>query len=685
MLNKDATLIVMHLDESLMEGDRRGLKSSFMCVNQLIAQNLLYQGKDDMVGLTIINGNKNPEEVDIFPCLALGKAEFSSLKNLKLLFDVMNKDTFKIVNSTGLKSVLKYMVDTFESDIGGRKYNMRCILLTNGKTQTQFSEEDLEEIARRVQMAQIKVNMISLDFWASNTKSDVETDNYDDINRLCELTKGCIKVYDKEVALVALSEFQTKKVKNISSFKGNFEIAPNCSLLVKCYTKTRKANPFKFSKYLKSNGNGSINPEQLIRTENVLVDPEDPELQPFDKSRVAKGYYYGQSLIKVSKEMEENMKFKATDKGMKLLGFVDEASFPRHYLMSAVECVFADEGTPANILAFNSIVEAMIRLNRLAIVRVVKAMNRSPKLCVFYPKKKLQKKTNKHVYLLYMAELPTGEDMREFNFGSVKASTQKEREVMREYIQKLDIQNFDNGNNEPEELLVPKYTPDPKTQVMYQMIVQKGMKVDSSDTQVVVDDSIKEYLFTEQQTYEKVADMEDKIKSTFNLKKLQEGGETEQKVYWKDILKAENGLTEEEKIALKNKDKNDEPIIRHVSANHPISDFRDMLSNRREDLVEQAIKQMQARIIDTVRNAVSDSQYEKAIECLKVLREGCVNEEEYDMFNRFMVSLKEDYSKDPNFDVFWKKIKAKQIMLITDDEVDGCVVSYEDALIFLDK
>ena len=685
MPNKEATLIVLHLDQSLLNDERQGLKSAFLCVNQLIAQNLLYHTKDDVVGLSIINCNKDYNSIDIFPCLSLGKAEFSSLNSLKMLFEVMNQEDFKIVNNTGLEHVLDYALETFELEIGKKAFNKRLIVITNGNNPVNMDEEKTRYQAKYIETYQLKTNIISIDFWASDKKNHIEEDNYNVINELCQFSNGYIKVYDKDAALLALSDFQTKKVKNISTFKGNFEIAPNCSLVVKCYTKTRKANHFKFNRYAKINGSSSIDREQLIKTENVLVDPEDTELQPVDKSQIAKGYYYGQNLIKISKDEEENMKFKATDKGMKLLGFVEEAKFPRHYLMSAVECVFADECSSANILAFNSIVEAMIRLNKLSIVRMVKAMNRAPKLCVLYPKKKLNKKTNKNVYMMYIAELPTCEDMREFNFGSIKTSTQKEREVMREYIEKLDIQNFENDHNEPEELLVPKYTPDPKAQVMYQLIVQKGMKAVNNEGQITVDDTVKEYLFAEQCTYQKVNEIEDKIKNTFKLKKLKEENQTEQKVYWKDILKAENGLTEEEQVALKNKDGNDEPVIRQVSANHPISDFRDMLSNRKEDLVDQAVRQMQIRIIEMVKNAVSDANYERAIECLRVLREGCINEDEYDMFNKFIARLKEDFSKDPNFEVFWKKIKTKKIIMITDDEVDGCPVSFEDAMAFLEK
>lgn len=41
--------------------------------------------------------------------------------------------------------------------------------------------------------------------------------------------------------------------------------------------------------------------------------------------------------------------------------------------------------------------------------------------------------------MLYLAELPTIEDIREYNFGSIKKSTPKQREIIREYVKRMNI------------------------------------------------------------------------------------------------------------------------------------------------------------------------------------------------------------------------------------------------------
>lgn len=47
---------------------------------------------------------------------------------------------------------------------------------------------------------------------------------------------------------------------------------------------------------------------------------------------------------------------------------------------------------------------------------------------------------------------------------------------MREYIQRLDIENFrENPNEEPEELCNPKEIPNPNLKVFYDTVVKKGL------------------------------------------------------------------------------------------------------------------------------------------------------------------------------------------------------------------
>ena len=99
-------------------------------------------------------------------------------------------------------------------------------------------------------------------------------------------------------------------------------------------------------------------------------------------------------------------------------------------------------------------------------------------------------------------------------------------------------------------------------------------------------------------------------------------------------------------------------FVRKISLLHPITDFKEMMSNRREDLVDSAVTQMESIISRLIDESTDGSHYTKAIDCLIVLREGCLVEEEIEKFNALLVRFQMKYrsSKDHKF---WTMIIKK--------------------------
>jgi ATP-dependent DNA helicase 2 subunit 2 len=87
---------------------------------------------------------------------------------------------------------------------------------------------------------------------------------------------------------------------------------------------------------------------------------------------------------------------------------------------------------------------------------------------------------------------------------------------------------------------------------------------------------------------------------------------------------------------------------------------------------------MKERIIKFVHESIKDSYYEKAIQCLHALREGCIQEGEPTTFNIFMNDLKKLF-KGKQRDDFWQRIVEQHISLITVDESPETDVTKEDA------
>lgn len=683
MHNKEALHIIFHITPDLLENNYQLLQSSSLIVNYLLLQNILYQGKTDRISLSMVNVSDEKLDFDIQSFMDFTTAKFSNLKSIEQFHKILTQPDFKLINDSSMNDIFNFGIEHFEQRVGKKKYNQKLIIISNGNCHTDIDENTLNLIGWKLKANNIRTNFVSLGFFEKDNPNDKQKEMKEWLKKLSK-NAGEFKIYDKDITLSLLSDFKVKKRSNTSNFRGNFELAPSLNIKVISYTKTRTNPAFDFKKYAKKNKYNALSKDTIIETKKVFINPEDIELNPLDNDKIIKGYYYGQELIPIDKELEANMEYKISQRSMKLLGFIGEETFQRHLSIGPVDCVFPDENDQKSVLAFNSVVESMLHLNRLAIVRVVKAANRSPKINIMYPKKKINKKTGNPIYFLYMSELPTSEDMRMYNFGSIKTSNQKERAMMKEFIERMDIDNFINEDGEIEELLKPKEIPNPRNQVMFDRIIQKGLGVIDNSAPINVPDNIKEILYTETLTHPKVADIDDKLKDIFGLEELVEQEEKVEKVYWTDILKAEKGLTEEERQALKNKNKDDEPIIRKISKNYPISDFRDMLRNRKEDLVESAVKQMQDHIVDTVKNTMRDDVYEKALECFIVMREGCVNEEEFDLFNDFLYMLKKKSTKDPNFETFFQKIKDNKLSLIHEKEVVLCKVNKEESIKFIE-
>lgn len=120
-----------------------------------------------------------------------------------------------------------------------------------------------------------------------------------------------------------------------------------------------------------------------------------------------------------------------------------------------------------------------------------------------------------------------------------------------------------------------------------------------------------------------------------------------------------------------------------ISEVNPIEDFLAFISDRGQDRTAAAVEQMQAVILKLIQHAFRGNTYEKALECLKVLRQGCLNEDEVPSFNAFMKEqlrpLQATHSD------FWNLLVSSRIGLVTTSESDQSDVSPAEAAQFLVK
>ena len=124
------------------------------------------------------------------------------------------------------------------------------------------------------------------------------------------------------------------------------------------------------------------------------------------------------------------------------------------------------------------------------------------------------------------------------------------------------------------------------------------------------------------------------------------------------------------------KDREDEDVPRLVGKDRPEDDFKRMIEYRREDLTDSAVEQMKRVIVELL-----DDSYDRAVECLSTLRRGCVQEDEGETFNEFIVELK-GMAMEQHM-MFWTGIVQRGLTLINREETNSSRVTAQEAMAFL--
>lgn len=92
-----------------------------------------------------------------------------------------------------------------------------------------------------------------------------------------------------------------------------------------------------------------------------------------------------------------------------------------------------------------------------------------------------------------------------------------------------------------------------------------------------------------------------------------------------------------------------------------------MIDYRFEDLTVKAMNGMKDMIVKFIRESFKGSFYVKSLDCLRVLRESCIENDEIDLFNNFLDELKVKFPKD-NFKDYWRMIVENKVTLIDSSE-----------------
>ncbi|KAK0456861.1 SPOC domain-like protein [Armillaria borealis] len=107
---------------------------------------------------------------------------------------------------------------------------------------------------------------------------------------------------------------------------------------------------------------------------------------------------------------------------------------------------------------------------------------------------------------------------------------------------------------------------------------------------------------------------------------------------------------------------------RIVGTTYPLKDFQKNLVAK--DLVTKAVEDLAFVITEIVMRPFSSRRTDELIECMKVMRDTCLNEDEIDAWNEFLLELKKKCKAIPGNPEFWKELQSigRSISLISDEE-----------------
>jgi len=577
---------------------------------------------------------------------------------------------------------------------GKKKYNKRIFLITDGQSKVG-NPSDLKQIAESLKAAEIKLNVIALDFCnelqfekeeeklkAAESESPVQQGNK---RLLLELTIEIDgRIFPAKVAMEIYHQFRKRNIHPVAKYRGSLEISKDLNIQVLAYTKTRAEtlpNLTKHSLVAPESTKADSGKVKVDRTYHLL---DDPEQKPIDIEQKIKAYQYGAQLVPVS-QLDEKLLINEEEKCLKLLGFAKTESIPRHHYMSGVDILLSIPEKPHSE-ALASLIRGLHESNKVMICRFMAKNNTVPHIAVLSPH------ISKRLQCLYINYLPTIEDLRDYQFTSPVKSTEEQQKAASDFIDSLDL----TGGGE-EEQLKPKMTFNPVLQYMYQCIQNRALNPEDNKLPDL-DENIASYIKPDKKLFESAEIAVNTFSKSFDLHKVESLQPKPKRVYWRDLISQEEdkevkASPEEEQKQMeevnpvqaeKGKGVFEPEEVKEISVVDPITDFKKMIGDRHRDRVDEALCQMKNMIIRFIDESLVGSSYDRALECLIAMREACVKEDEAVEFNDFMYDLKEKYSAEKGkHRKMWDMIVEKKLTLITKEESINSLVELCESEAFL--
>ncbi|KAK2985233.1 hypothetical protein RJ640_015941 [Escallonia rubra] len=514
-----------------------------------------------------------------------------------------------------------------------------------------------------------------------NANKTVMEENDHLLNVFSERTAS--KTVHVESSTSLLGALRTRNISPVTIYRGDFELSPKMKIKVWVYKKTSEEKFPTLKKYSDKAPSTDRFATHEIKVDYEYKSVEDPGKVVPPEQRI-KGFRYGPQVVPISSAELETVKFKP-EKSVKLLGFTDAANIMRHYYMKDVNIFIAEPGNTKAILAVSALARAMKEMNKVAIVRCVWRQGQG-NVVVGVLTPNLSDKAIPDSF--YFNILPFAEDVREFQFPSFSnfPSSFQPNEQQQEAADNL-VKMLDLAPTGEEEALQPDFTPNPVLERFYHHLELKSRHPNAALPPL--DDTLKKITEPDPELISRNKSVIDEFRRLFELKENPKLKKSNRR-----LLRDRPSGSSKEGQGLGN-DYDGEAVTALVSTSTvkvenigdltPVQDFEAMMSRRDSpEWISKAIDEMKRKIFNLVEDSCDGDTYQKALEYLAALRNGCILEQEPKQFNDFLRQLCK-FCQENNLRSFCESLASKGITLITKNEAQDSEITEDEARSFVVK
>ena len=721
---KEAVVVIWDVGEDMSKRSSTSFDECKACIAEFCLKKIQFSRQDE-VGVLLMGSRETHNKLAL---TCSGK-----YNNLAVLSEI-GKPTTDVIKQIGnvqrqtdggvsadLMDALVVAGDMIQTRCKKLRFSKRIFLFTSAGDEVR-NKDDLDTILTSFEALDLSLVVVAIDFdYKTEEIADLHEDwqsmslkqqNEKVLYHMVSTLGGNSICTPSDTALQRLTDLSVKGVLQRTSTRACLEFGEDLKIPLFMYTKTKKASVPTLQRRsipardLDSDSKGKVDIERLYYRS------DDPEVS-VDEENKARAYHYGATVVPFNELDVQMLNFDGGIRSLKVLAFVPSSSIRRHHFLSGTYCIATPPGDMEAHNAFTPLLQAMYETNNSVIVRLVRHNYREPVIAMAWPHITANKKC------LFLNDLPFTEDLRKYDYKELSDVVSPELlQTVDDLIMKMDLET---ALHEGEEALRPRDVYNPLIQYFQQAVRLRLLKPDlelppidpkisttccnwNSDTNM-----LSKFFASANTTI-------DRLKAVSGVRISAGAGEAKKRNFWfadgsgpvtttNNIFNAEHAMKKQKtyfsgdgsgsqsdtnprssidkSLGLGSDLLRDGRVIADkVTTIAPTADFQDLLHRKDGDFVQTAISGMMKVIKELLQESIATSLHQKALNCLSVLRSGCVTESEPVEFNLFLRDLKSMCSNNRKSG-FWKRVQDSKLTLITCEECSDSDISKQNALDFL--